>query len=425
MNIPLAQKVRPLSLEEVCGQNHILGKDGLLTKIINSGEVPNLIFYGPPGTGKTTVAQIISEKTHKRIYKLNATTASLADIKEIISSVNPILSPGGVLLYLDEIQYFNKKQQQSLLEFLENGKITLIASTTENPYFYIYNAILSRCHVFEFKKVENYEIKNAVKRAVKILEKEETVKIKIDEKSLSEIADLSGGDVRKAINILEICYLASKDGGNTVKISYKKTIKALSENSFFSYNKSGDEHFDLLSAFQKSLRGSDANAAIYYLARLLDAGELPSICRRLMVCACEDVGLAYPQIISIVKSAIDIALEVGMPEARIPLANAVILVATAPKSNSAYKAICTALKDIKSGKIYSPPRHLQNIHCDSFGEKEHEIYKYPHDFKNHWVNQQYLPSELKNTKYYYPQENKNEQAFKAYIENITKKSADN
>ncbi|MBR2579277.1 MAG: replication-associated recombination protein A [Clostridia bacterium] len=419
-NTPLAQKLRPKKLNEICGQKHILGDDGLLTKIIDSREVPNLIFYGPPGTGKTTVAQIISEKTNKRLYKLNATTASLSDIKEIVTSINPIITPNGVLLYLDEIQYFNKKQQQSLLEFLENGQITLIASTTENPYFYIYSAILSRCHVFEFKPVENEEIKKALERAVKIIENSENIKIKVDEKTFDTIAKISGGDVRKAINMFEICLLATETKRKTKNIDYAKTAEVLQDNSFFSYNKTGDDHFDLLSAFQKSLRGSDIDASIYYLARLLDAGELTSICRRLMVCACEDVGLAYPQIIPIVKSCVDIALQVGMPESRIPLADAVVMVASSPKSNSAYKAISTALKDIKSGKIYQIPRHLQNIHCDSSEKSESDIpeYKYPHDFKSHWVNQQYLPSEIKNVKYYYPGENKNEKMFAEYIKKL-------
>ena len=419
-NTPLAQKLRPTNLEEMCGQKHILGEDGLLTKIINSGEVPNLIFYGPPGTGKTTVAQIISERTDKRLYKLNATTASLSDIKEIVMNINPIVAPNGILLYLDEIQYFNKKQQQSLLEFLESGEITLIASTTENPYFYIYSAILSRCHVFEFKLVENEEIKKALERAVKFIENSENIKIKVDEKTFDTISKISGGDIRKAINILEICLLATETKKKTKNINYEKTAEVLKNNSFFSYNKTGDDHFDLLSAFQKSLRGSDIDAAIYYLARLLDAGELTSICRRLMVCACEDVGLAYPQIIPIVKSAVDIALQVGMPESRIPLADAVVLVASAPKSNSAYKAISTALKDVKSGKIYQIPRHLQNIHCDSSEKSQNDIpeYKYAHDFKNHWVDQQYLPDEIKNTKYYYPGENKNEKLFADYIKKL-------
>ena len=417
MNMPLAQKIRPHCLEDICGQKHILGKNGLLTKIINSKRIPYLIFYGPPGTGKTTVAQIISEQTDKKLYKLNATTASLADIKNIVSSINPLLAPNGVLLYLDEIQYFNKKQQQSLLEFLENGQITLIASTTENPYFYIYNAILSRSQTFEFKSVENSEIKKALKRAIKIIGEEE--KLKMSEKSLDIVSKISGGDVRKAINILEICHSAAETK-NKCKIIDEKLINAIQENSMFQYNKTGDDHFDLLSAFQKSLRGSDPDASIYYLARLLDSGELAGVCRRLMVCACEDVGLAYPQVIPMVKALVDIALQVGMPESRIPLADAVILVATSPKSNSAYKAISTALKDVQNGKIYQIPRHLQNIHCDSEETKETDIptYVYPHDYKNHWVNQQYLPNELKNARYYYPQENKNEKSFAEYLKKI-------
>ncbi len=422
MIAPLAERVRPQKLEDIIGQEHIFGKDNLLQKMISAEFIPNMIFYGPPGTGKTTTAQIISQQTNKRFFKLNATTASLSDIKDILSEINPVTAPNGILLYLDEIQYFNKKQQQSLLDFIEKGKVTLIASTTENPYFYIYNALLSRLNVFEFKPLGKDEIEKAISNAVKFLEKENNVKITIDKNIKSRIASLSMGDVRKALNILEICYISSEAKNKNIKIENGKLIEKFEENSFVGYNKTGDDHFDLLSAFQKSLRGSDPHAAIYYLARLLKVGELTNVCRRLMVCACEDVGLAYPGIFSAVKSLVDIALSVGMPESRIPLANAVIMVAMSPKSNSAYKAISNAMKDVKKGHVYQTPRHLQNIHCDGISDTQTDsYYYYPHDFKNHWKEQQYLPDEIKNKKYYYPQENKTETAFKNNWEKITNK----
>lgn len=421
MGIPLAEKLRPKTLKDIVGQEHILGKSCLLSNLIKNGNIPSLIFYGPPGTGKTTTANIIAEKTNKRLFKINATTASLSDIKNIISEINPITCPNGILLYIDEIQYFNKKQQQSLLEFTENGKITLIASTTENPYFYVYNALLSRAQVFEFKAISKEEIKKAIKRGIKFLESENKTKISISKELIDKISSNASGDVRRAINMLEICFLSSKTNGEKTTINSEKILGELTNSYSHSYNNTGDDHFDLISAFQKSLRGSDPDAAIYYLARLLEAGELMIACRRLLVCACEDVGLAHPNIFTQVKALVDIALQVGMPEARIPLADGVILVALSPKSNSAYKAINTALQDIQNGKIFMPPRHLQNIHCDGQEvDKENlQTYKYPHDFKNHWTPQQYLPEEIKNTKYYYPQENKNETAFKNYRKKIT------
>lgn len=422
MIAPLAERVRPQKLEDIVGQKHIFGKDNMLQKMISAEFIPNMIFYGPPGTGKTTTAQIISKQTNKRFFKLNATTASLSDIKEILSEINPVTAPNGVLLYLDEIQYFNKKQQQSLLDFIEKGKITLIASTTENPYFYIYNALLSRLNVFEFKPLDKNDIINAISNAVKFLEKENDVKITINENIKSRIAALAMGDVRKALNILEICFISAKEKNKRVKIEDEKVVEKFEENSFAGYNKTGDDHFDLLSAFQKSLRGSDPHASIYYLARLLEVGEITNACRRLLVCTCEDVGLAYPGIFSAVKSLTDIAMAVGMPEARIPLADAVIMVAMSPKSNSAYKAINSAISDIKKGNVYPVPRHLQNIHCDGItGTQAESYYYYPHDFENHWKEQQYLPNEIKNKKYYYPQKNKTETAFKNNWEKTTNK----
>lgn len=422
MDAPLAERLRPKNLSEILGHEKIFGKKGSLERIINSQNIPNMIFYGPPGTGKTTVAQIISEQTDKKFYKINATSASLSDIRNIISQINPLATPNGILLYIDEIQYFNKKQQQTLLEFMENGKITLIASTTENPYFYIFGAVLSRSQVFEFKHLSVYEINKALLRAVEFLEQEQKIKIKISNKTIDRISYLSQGDVRRAINILEICFYSCELLSRVKTLDNIDILEKMEENSFTGYNKTGDEHYDLLSAFQKSIRGSDPHASIYYLARLLEVGELLNVCRRLLVCVCEDVGLAYPNLISIVKSLTDIALEVGLPEARIPLADAVIATALSPKSNSAYKAINSAIQDIKSGKFYDIPRHLKNVHCDSSNTDKSDFkkYLYPHDYENHYLNQQYLPNEIKNKKYYYPQNNKNETAFKQYWENITK-----
>ena len=354
---PLADRIRPTCIEEVVGQKHILGEGKPLRKIIDSGQIPNMIFYGPSGIGKTTIASIIAGKTNKLLRKLNATTASTADIKDIVAQLDTFSGINGILLYLDEIQYFNKKQQQTLLEFIENGSITLIASTTENPYFYVYNAILSRSTVFEFKPVESEEIEKAVLRGFDIIAKDRGVQFEFEQGVISHIAASCGGDVRKAINAVELTALTSKKADDKEFVSLE-SAKDLTQKSAVRYDRDGDSHYDILSGFQKSMRGSDPNAALYYLARLLEAGDLPSACRRLMVCVCEDVGLAYPQLIPIVKSCVDIANAVGLPEARIPLADAVVMVATAPKSNSAYLGINSAIKDIKSGKVGNIPRHL-------------------------------------------------------------------
>lgn len=413
MNSPLADRMRPKKIEDVAGQRHLLETGRVLRKIIDSGDVPNLIFYGPSGVGKTTVAKIIAENCGKKLCYLNATTASTADIKEIINSIGGIDTAGGILLYLDEIQYFNKKQQQILLSYIETGDITLIAATTENPYFYVYNAILSRSTVFEFKTLSVEDIKTALSRAIGVLSEEKRKKINISKDCLIKICRAASGDVRKALNMLELCLLTSE---NSTEIDIKDgTAEEILAANAVRYDREGDEHYDIISAYQKSMRGSDPDAAVYYLGRLLAAGDLVSACRRLLVCACEDVGLAYPQIIPIVKAAVDTAREVGLPEARLPLADAVILVATAPKSNSAHDAINAAMADIERGIGGDIPRHLQNKHFD--GEDaliKGQHYKYPHDYPNHYVNQQYLPDEIKDKQYYRFEANKTEQKCKEY-----------
>ena len=412
---PLADRMRPQTLEEMVGQTHLLAQGKALRTIIESGNIPNLIFYGPSGVGKTTLASIIAARTSMRLHRLNGTTASTADIRAVVDEVDTLAGANGILLYLDEIQYFNKKQQQTLLEYIENGKITLIASTTENPYFYVYNAILSRSTVFEFKAVEPAEVERAVQRAFDFMAQEQSGTVTVADGVCAHIAKACGGDVRKSLNAVELCVMATVPNTEGERHVTLETAMELSQKSAMRYDRDGDEHYDMLSAFQKSLRGSDPDAAVYYLARLLSAGDLPSVCRRLLVCAAEDVGLAYPMILPIVKAAVDSALQVGLPEARLPLADAVILVAMAPKSNSGHDAIAAAMADIAAGHTSPPPRHLQNKHFD--GEDtavKGQFYKYPHEFPNHWVAQQYLPDDVKDHTYYVPGENKSERAFAEY-----------
>ncbi len=417
MSTPLAVRIRPGSLSEMVGQQHLLGEGALLRRIAQGGNIPNLIFYGPSGVGKTTAARIIAAAAGKKLEKLNGTTASTGDIKAIIAGLDGFDALGGVILYLDEIQYLNKKQQQTLLEFIEDGSITLIASTTENPYFYVYGAILSRSTVFEFKPVPAGEIQRCLGRAVGILREEEPG-LQVEEGVLEQIAATCGGDVRKAVNALELAYLGAAASQGEKRLSLADA-KAVSQRSAMRYDREGDQHYDLLSALQKSIRGSDPDAALHYLGRLLEAGDLLSPCRRLLVTAAEDIGLAYPMAMPIVKSCVDAARELGLPEARIPLAEAAVLLATSPKSNSAYLGIAAAMEDIRAGKAGPIPRCLQNKHYDGAEVKaKGQFYRYPHDYPGHWVEQQYLPDELAGRQYYQAQENKVEQAVRAYWEAV-------
>ena len=421
MTGPLADRIRPETLEDFVGQSHLIAPGKLLYNLIHAGKISNMIFFGPSGTGKTTMANIVAKMSNKRLYKLNATNASVADVKAVIADVGSLGSENGILLYLDEIQNFNKKQQQSLLEVIENGSVTLIASTTENPYFYVYNAILSRSAVFEFKPLEVKDILKAIRRGVCILEDELKLQIEFSDFAFEAIAETCGGDVRKALNTLEMCVMSAGDTlDGTLHISVEMVEQASSKKAF-RHDRDGDSHYDVLSAFQKSIRGSDPDAAVHYLARVLAAGDLQSACRRLMVTASEDIGLAYPAAASIVKACVDSALQVGLPEARIPLCHAVLLLATAPKSNAVICAIDEAMHDIESGDTGDVPQHLKDAHYGGAKKLGRGIeYKYPHEFPNHYVKQDYLPEKLRGKKYYRPQNNKNETAIKNYWEQIKK-----
>ena len=414
---PLADEIRPETLDEVVGQKHILGEGGLLRRIIEGGSIPNLIFYGPSGTGKTTVANLIAKRTNRTLRRLNATTASLSDVKDVIGEVGTLLAPEGVLLYLDEIQYFNKKQQQSLLEVIERGDVTLIASTTENPYFYVYNAILSRSSVFEFKPLSAEDLIPAVERGFRLMGEQLAAKAKLEDGVVKHIALACGGDCRKAMNAVELLMNAAPRKGKTLSITLADAQSA-AQRSAMRYDREGDDHYDIASALMKSLRGSDPDAALHYLARLLEAGDMMTAIRRLLCSASEDVGMAYPQAVSIVKSCVDSALQLGLPEAQLPLAQAAILLATAPKSNSVVEAIGAARADVKAGKTGEYPRYLQNVHADSAGMERDQGYLYPHSFPGHWVKQQYLPDILLGAQYYVFGDNKNEQAARQYWEKI-------
>lgn len=408
MTAPLADRMRPDTLDDVVGQRHLLTQGKALRTIIDSGRIPNLVFYGPSGVGKTTVARIIAQRSDMRLHKLNGTNASTADIKAVVEELDTLAGINGILLYLDEIQYFNKKQQQSLLEFIETGKITLIASTTENPYFYIYNAILSRCTVFEFKPVEAADMRRAVERALKLAMGEDAKPV--EDGVADYIAQAVGGDVRKALGAVEL--LVSGAGTDGITLA---DAQQAAQRSNMRYDRDGDSHYDILSALQKSVRGSDPDAALHYLARLLEAGDMISAARRMLVIASEDIGLAYPQCAAIVKACVDSAFQLGLPEARIPLAEAIILMATAPKSNSAINGIDAAIADIRAGKAGDIPAHLKDTHYGGAKKLGRGLtYQYPHMYPNHWVQQEYLPEELRGAQYYEYGPNKTEQAAKMY-----------
>jgi len=414
---PLAERMRPTTLSEVVGQRHIVGAGSVLSRMVEQNKISNMIFFGPPGTGKTTVANIAAKAAGKRLYKLNGTTSSTADVKQIVEELDSLLGTGGVVVYLDEIQYFNKKQQQTLLSYMENGRITLIASTTENPFFYVYPAILSRSAVFEFKPITEDDIREDLERAAKFIEAEQGIAVEFQGDALSLLAAAGGGDLRRSINCFELAVQIASENNKAVLTD--ELIMSMSVGAPIFHDKDGDSHYDLLSAFQKSLRGSDENAGIYYLARLLEGGDLIGACRRLMVIAAEDIGLAYPMALPIVKSAVDMALQLGLPEARIPLADAVILLCTAPKSNSGLCAIDAALGDIRSGKIGNIPDTLRDANYSGAKKLGHgKSYVYPHDYPNHYFDQQYLPDALAERKYYQFGDNKTEQAAKVYSDKI-------
>ncbi len=416
--MPLADSIRPKTLDDVVGQQHLLGEGKPLRRIIESGRIPNMIFYGPSGIGKTTLASIIASRTNMTLHILNGTQAGVSDIKSVIADVGTFASMNGILLYLDEIQYLNKKQQQSLLSYIENGDITLIASTTENPYFAVYNAVISRSTVFEFKPVDASEMEKAVRRAFRIMQEEQGNPLIIEDGVTAHIAQGSGGDVRKAMNAAELCALSGEPTADGIRITME-IAKALTQRSNMRYDRDGDAHYDILSALQKSIRGSDENAALHYTARLLEAGDLISLTRRLLVIASEDIGLAYPQAVSIVKACVDSALQLGLPEARIPLAEAVILLCTSPKSNSAICAIDAALEVVRSGDYGDIPAYLKDGHYGGAQKLGNAIgYQYPHAFTNHYVQQQYLPDNIADHVYYEFGDNKQEQAALLYRKKI-------
>lgn len=414
---PLAQRLRPRTLDEVCGQQHLLGKNQVFRRTVESGKIPNMIFYGPSGVGKTTVARIIADSTSMTLHKLNGTSASTADIRDVVAEVGTFSGMNGILLYLDEIQYFNKKQQQLLLEYMENGQITLIASTTENPYFYVYNAVLSRSTVFEFKPIEAVDVLPAIDRGIRLMGERLGAEVDCEDGVREHIATACGGDVRKSMNAVELLLSSARREGERLVVTLADA-QTVAQRSAMRYDREGDDHYDIASALMKSMRGSDPDAALHYLARLLEAGDMTTAIRRILCSASEDVGMAYPQAALIVKACVDNALQLGLPEARLPLAQAVVLLATAPKSNSVYEAIAAAQADVRAGKTGDYPRHLQNVHADSAGMEREQGYLYPHDFPRHWVRQQYLPDLLADRCYYHYGDNKNEQAARRYWDEI-------
>jgi len=415
--IPLAERIRPQTIDDMVGQEHLIGEGKPLRRILEKGYIPNMIFYGVSGTGKTTLAKIIAKQSNMEMYHINATTSSLSDIKEVFSQTDGLMGCNGILLYIDEIQYFNKKQQQSLLEYIENGKVTLIASTTENPYFAIFNAILSRCSIFEFKQINSKDVQKSIIRAFNILQEDMHTNILYNDDVIEYISNNCGGDVRKAITSVEMCVLAGEVYPDRIEVSLD-CAKEFTQKSSMRYDRDGDSHYDIVSAFQKSIRGSDENASLHYLARLIEANDIQSICRRLLVIASEDIGLAYPSAISIVKSCVDSALQLGFPEARIPLAQAVILLCVSPKSNSVINAIDLALNDVKNFDCGDVPQHLKDCHYKGTENLGRGGYKYPHEYPNHYLEQQYLPNNIKDRVYYTFGDNRQEQSSLEYRKKI-------
>lgn len=412
---PLAEIMRPTDIDEMVGQKHIISKGTVINNLIKNRTIINSIFYGPPGTGKTTLARIMSKYTDKKFYKINATTASVKDVQEIVNNLDNLLNYNGVVLYVDEIQHFNKKQQQSLLEFIEDGRVILLASTTENPYFCIHKAILSRSTIFQFKSLYREDIVIALDRAIEKLIKE-GYKLECEDGALDFIADISAGDVRRAYTILELYIKSSLT--DVIKVT-KEKIEKLNQSNMKA-DASGDEYYNHLSALHKSIRGSDPNAAVHYLARLIKSGNLDAIVRRIAIIAAEDVGMAHPNAMPVINSGIDLCLKVGFPEANIILSQMVIYLATLPKSNSAYVAISRALNDLDTKRVSDMPDYLKDSHYSGARNLGVKGYKYPYDYLNNYVKQVYMPKELENEVYYIAQDTKYEKSLEAYWSSVKK-----
>ena len=418
--LPMAERMRPTSIEEVFGQKHILSENKTLRKMIDKDKITSMVFFGPPGVGKSTVASIIAKKTKSEYIKLNAVLSNVSEIREAIKKAEKNLTNSKkTILFIDEIHRFNKSQQDALLPAVENGTVILIGSTTQNPYFYLTNALLSRIMLFEFRNLEDSDIKEAILKAAIDKRGLGENDIAIEDSAVDLIVKYSHGDVRKALTYLEAAFFVTQIDETKEKLTITEDIvKDVTSKQTLNFDE--DEHYNTISAFIKSVRGSDPNAAIYYLARMLESGEDPRyIARRLCILASEDIGLAEPKAMNIVSSLIGIVDFIGMPEGRIPLAEATIYLALCPKSNSAYKAIDSAIRDIRNGELYSIPNYLKDNHSASFDKKSEEEYKYPHDYPYHIVRQNYLEKGIKKN-YYQPVDIGEERELKKVYEWITK-----